>query len=67
MFYQKSAEKRSCLVKKSDSSTINNAAVSRKRFTQGEFLKVGDVVELEFEGLGRLRNVVAAEAASQRS
>jgi hypothetical protein len=27
------------------SSTTNNAAVSRKRFAPGEFLRVGDVVD----------------------
>ncbi len=30
-------------------------------FASGEYLKVGDVVELEMEGLGRQRNVIIAE------
>lgn len=30
-------------------------------FATGEYLKVGDVVELEMEGLGRQRNVITAE------
>jgi 2,4-diketo-3-deoxy-L-fuconate hydrolase len=30
-------------------------------FATGEYLKVGDVVELEMEGLGRQRNVIIAE------
>jgi 2-keto-4-pentenoate hydratase/2-oxohepta-3-ene-1,7-dioic acid hydratase in catechol pathway len=30
-------------------------------FATGEYLKVGDVVELEIEGLGRQRNVIVAE------
>ena len=37
-----------------------------ERFTRGVFLKLR-MVELEIEGLGRQRNVVVAEVASQRS
>jgi 2,4-diketo-3-deoxy-L-fuconate hydrolase len=34
-------------------------------FASGEYLKVGDVVELEMEGLGRQRNVIIAEGGAK--